>query len=93
MGAYVNPAGTDKADWLERNGERLSGAPNSVDVDSGSLPVCLVDNGWMTAAGVAYSQGELAAFSDPWDQRPKVWYQVDIDLLLTVSDVAGYLNR
>lgn len=39
------------------------------------MAVCLVDNGAFTAAGVAYSSGELEVFARE-DGRFKQWYMV-----------------
>lgn len=76
MGYYVNVPYQTKEEWLEDNAVKVSINPPAVFLDeSGGMAVCLVDNGAFTAAGIAYSQEELEAFSRP-DTRPKLWYTV-----------------
>jgi hypothetical protein len=53
------------------------------------LPVCLVDNGFFTAAGVGYCQSEVEAFQYP-DGRPKKWFMVSRENLRKVSDLEAY---
>jgi hypothetical protein len=36
--------------------------------------VCVIDNGWMAAAGYVYNEGEFEAFSNPNDPRNKRWF-------------------
>jgi hypothetical protein len=36
--------------------------------------LCHVDNGWMTALGVAHNEREALAFCSPNDYRPKVFF-------------------
>jgi len=50
-----------------------------------TLPVCFVDNGPFTAAGIAFDSNELAAFANPSDHRPKLWFIVPIDKLTEVN--------
>lgn len=95
MGAYVNPSGMTKEQWLARNGEIvLDRFPTQVDERGKDyLPVCLVKNQFFSAAGIAYNERELRDFSDPFDQRPKVWFWVEKSKLLGVSDLASYLQE
>lgn len=95
MGAYVNPTShVDKEAWLAVNADLVPDVPKSVSEREGELPVCLVDNGLFTAAGIAYSDDELSAFADPADPRPRRWYWAPIDKLLEVSDeLPRYLRR
>ena len=79
MGEYINPRDRSKEQFLLDHG-RLIDSPG--DVYAGELPVCLVDNGPFTAAGIAYSRGEIEAFDSPSDDRPKSWWAVKIDDLL-----------
>jgi len=88
VGVYINPPSGTKEDWLDANAEPdHSMFPLWKDVPEGYLPVCLVFNAAFTAAGVAYNEGELKAFSDPTDWRPKFWYRVRKELL--TADVIG----
>lgn len=89
MGCYVNPPDTTKEAWLVAHGRLLVCAARSIDITNETLPVCLVDNGPFTAAGVCYNIAELEAFQYP-DGRPKKWYIVDRENLRTVSDLAHY---
>jgi hypothetical protein len=90
MGCYVNPRTESKESFLDREGTPLTKTPTWSEVPEGSLPVCLVANPRWTAAGVAYFEGELQAFADPFDNRPKRWYFVPIAKLLEVSDLTDY---
>ena len=74
MGCYVNPKGESKEAFLKREGRPIR--QDEAEITNEEYPVCLVDNGWMTAAGVADCQGELKAFTDPSDLRPKAWFMV-----------------
>jgi hypothetical protein len=87
MGCYINPQSMSKEEWLKVHGTRANG-PTAITEDT--VPVCLVDNGPFTAAAVAYDERELAAFSDPRDNRMKFWFQVRRDLVRQVSDLARY---
>ena len=81
MGYYINPKDSTKERWLATYGE-LTIFP-TFDSKSGKIPVCLVDNGAFTAAGICYCQEELDAFTEP-DGRYKVWYLVPKDKILEV---------
>lgn len=81
MGIYINPnpsLGLSKEQWLEKYGEEVPrGQLDDFDFNGNAFPVCLVDHyGQHTAAGVAYEQNELDAFSLPHDDRPKRWFIV-----------------
>lgn len=79
MGEYINPHDRTKEEFLVSEG-RLIGSPQEALVGE-ELPVCLVNNGPFTAAGIAYDAGEIAAFTEPGDSRPKKWYAVSIKKL------------
>lgn len=85
MGYYINPKdGSSKEAWLAAHAQEISeDLALQVDTNGDSLPVCLVDNGRFTAAGIGYYPGEVAAFADR-DGRPKRWYLAKIADLLTV---------
>lgn len=87
MGYYINPPGESKETFLNNKGVKLIEPPTFDKIASDMLPVCLVDNGLFTAAGIAYSQKELATFADTNDPRPRQWYLVKIKDLLLVSDL------
>ena len=84
MGAYINPEGESKEDFLAREGEPSS-IMNFDDVPEGKLPVIHCNNGAFTAAGICYSEDEFKAFTDPKDIRPKSMFLVDIEKLHKVS--------
>ena len=90
MGCYVNPVGETKESWLEANARRIP-RPSWPPSD-GQLQVCLVQNRHFTAAGIAFTEAEMIAFSDPDDFRPKRWYSASIEDLKTVSPLADYLR-
>lgn len=89
MGYYINPKDCAKEQWLKENALHCNTqkgyVPTWETLEEGTLPVCLVDNGPFTAAGIAYSKDEMEAFSEPSDRRPKIWFIVPIDKLLAVE--------
>lgn len=77
MGYYINPPDMTKEEFLEKHGTET----DDPRFDSETFPVCLVNNGPFTAAGIAYDAKERDAFLRP-DGRPKKWYQVPREALL-----------
>jgi hypothetical protein len=92
MGYYVNPPDMSKEKFLESKGTRRESNFKWEETPTGNLPVVLLNNGYFTAAGVAYCEREFEAFTDPSDNRPKTIYTVAIEDLLPVSD-AGLASR
>lgn len=103
MGFYINPTDCSKEEWLQKHG--ISGynlgTREGVDlaVEAGHqppeyYPVCLVDNGWMKAAGIAYNLEEHRVFADTeHDKRPRKWFVVSREKLIEVCpEVAGALS-
>lgn len=92
MGVYINPIDCTKEDWLKKNAEHI-GDPRSITPtftkDSG-IPICLVDNGIFTAAGVCYDESEFKAFQEPNDPREKLWF---IAPAAKIAEVAPELMR
>lgn len=86
MGAYINSRNMTKEDWLVINGvpTTLNSLKYWDDLLQGTLPVCLVDNGHFTAAGIAYCKEELECFKRN-DGRLKKWYIVETHKLHEVS--------
>ena len=78
MGFYINPVdGTSKEYFLMMYGDPVDVPLEDFDfAGSDSLPVCWVDNGMFSAAGICYSKRELAAFTAPGDNRSKQWFLV-----------------
>lgn len=90
MGYYIDPVDCTKEQWLKQHGVRLDAAPDwSAVRKDDRLPVCLVDNGLFTAAGVAYSPNEQAAFARP-DGRAKAWFSVAIADLRAVKAIPDW---
>jgi len=78
MGRYLWCGGiTGKADWLVANAGATeihppaAGAVTENDARDMAV-ICVVDNGFFDAAGWAYSEAELEAFTRP-DSRPRRW--------------------
>lgn len=76
MGRYLNPENTTKEHWLLNNAIPCHTPPMISPDEDGYYAVCLVDNGWMTAAGLCHDVHELRAFRHPGDYRPKRWFKV-----------------
>jgi hypothetical protein len=77
MGYYINPGVGTKESWLSKNGLNISTTSVKIwDFNSDFLPVCLVNNGLSTAAGIAYDKREAEAFLAPDDRRQKTWFMV-----------------
>ena len=77
MGYYINPQDMSKEEFLARKGIPIFAAEvlSIFDYHKDHLPVCLIDNGAFTAAGIAYSKDEAATFCRN-DGRYKRWYKV-----------------
>ncbi len=85
MGYYINPQGESKESYLAKNGTKLTEAPKWNDIPEDKVSVCLVDNGLFTAAGICYSERELATFKEN-DGRPKKWFLVPNEAAEAASD-------
>lgn len=87
MGLYINPPTQTKEDWLAGNGTVLGTVPVSIekfDHVATFLPVCLIDNGAFTAAGIAFDQREFDAMRRMDDHRRKLWFLVPVTKLCEV---------
>lgn len=83
MGYYIDPEKESKENFLKTNGEEINwSVVKKFDYSQEKLPVCLVDNGAFTAAGIVYDRQEAEAFLNP-DGRPKRWFLVPKGLLST----------
>lgn len=93
MGFYVNPETETKEKFLDRVGEKLSEAPKWDAIPDGKMMVTLLDNGWMTAAGICYSEMEYREHTSASDPRPRTYYLVDLNELIKVGglDFAEYM--
>jgi hypothetical protein len=80
MGFYVNPKGQTKEEFLKQNGTQDE-RPDFEKVPTGHMLVVLVNNGWMTAAGIIFDENEFKAATDPSDPRPKIFYHVPVSAL------------
>ena len=91
MGYYVNPRNTSKEEFLDKEGVRINDPSLSQllsildDPEDGI--VCLVDNGPFRAAAICYNEGEILAFHDPNDSRPKKWFKVSKKRLCEEGDI------
>lgn len=80
MGYYINPPDMSKEQFLAKHGTPLA-SPAEFDFTGSALPICLVDNGWMTAAAIAYDPRERDVFLHDDSGRPKQWFSVSRDTL------------
>jgi len=82
MGYYINPVNESKEEFLRKHGIALSADEvKNFDFSGGTLPVCLIDNLYFTAAAIAYDAQERDCFlREPLD-RPKKWFGVRRDWL------------
>lgn len=76
MGLYFE--NKDKMGWLHNNGIQI---PFDAEVTEKEVKVVAVDNGIFIAAAVAYSQEEYEYFINNPDERPKIWFKVQRELL------------
>lgn len=92
MGAYINPKDMSKEEFLMARAKPI-GEPKTWDFAGPTLPVCWMDNGAFTAAGICFDQGEIHAFTRPDDNRPRTWFEASKDALYEVSDLEDYMPR
>jgi len=87
MGFYVNPAKETKTSFLAREGISVPDIFQLTweSVSQGFLPVVLLLNGTFAAAGIAYCEKELQAFTKLDDHRPRRIFMVKIETLLPVA--------
>jgi hypothetical protein len=96
MGYYINPkSGESKEQWLQKNAREYVYIPTYDKViGEGLVPLVLLDNGFFTACGIAYSQREYEEFADPHDARPKTVFGANKAAVLDVCPEAKeVLNR
>lgn len=80
MGYYINPSdGSTKEQFLAKYGRKVG--IEEVAITDTDLPVCLVDNGEFTAAGIMWCPQEVTAFTRPLDRRSKRFFMVPRVLL------------
>lgn len=95
---YINPTNCTKEEWLIQNGVAITMAEarnyfKDCDGSVAVLPVCLVDNGHFTAAGVAKDQFELDRWFGPNDYRPRRFYMVPVEALNEEAGLPGFIER
>ena len=78
MGLYLNPADMTKEEWLGKHA-RIERNPESHKKEGYTL-ACWVDNGWMTAVGLCYSDAEFKAFQYD-DGRPRRFLWIPDNLI------------
>lgn len=84
MGIYINPSNETKESFLLREATPIISLKKFEEVEEGKIQVCLVDNGFFTAAGVLYSQCEIEAFSNSGDSRPREYFVIETAKLANV---------
>jgi hypothetical protein len=90
MGYYISGPVRGKAKYLvdEYGAELLPFPPRSYDsIPDDMAAVVVIDNGPFEAAGFAYSEQELKAFSEEDDPRLKSWLLMDRK---TAEALTGY---
>lgn len=93
MGYYINPRDKTKEQYLAACGEELPSCPKWTDIPQGKVLVCWINNGFMTAAAIAYSERELEDFTRPNDPRPKKWFLLSFEDAVAASDWRGPTNN
>jgi hypothetical protein len=86
MGCYINPKDQTKEEWLVKFAKPQKGPTPVTETE---VPICLVDNGLFTAAGVGFDDQEAQAFNHP-DGRRKLWFSAKRTDLYDVSDLKDY---
>lgn len=85
MGLYINPPQESKEAFLDQYGRMITYRDFiNFDFTTNEVPVCLVDNGFFTAAGIAYNEREIKAFTDPSDHRLKEFWAVPTECITEV---------
>jgi hypothetical protein len=83
MGLYINPPHMTKEEFLNRYAKQISWG-EFLDFNHHAnphlIPVCLMDNGPFTAAGIGFNQNECHAFGEI-DHRPKKFYTLEKNLI------------
>ena len=86
MGFYVNPTGKSKEQFLREKGVAVPRTFKWTDTPKGSLPLVLIDNGYMTAAAITCSENDFKDCMSIRDERPRQIYTV------RVADLVAYGN-
>ena len=88
MGYYIEvPNHRGKAKQLvELHGGEIVPPIKAVkDIPKGKILVVVMDNGGFEAAGVAFDQQELQAFTHPLDKRPKTFILMDEEVVYSLQ--------
>ena len=72
MGIYINPVSGTKLEWLRANAVQVPSISAFTDRDR--LALCHIDNGLFDALAVLFDEGEVAAFTEPSDTRPRTYW-------------------
>lgn len=88
MGYYINPSNMTKEQYLIKHGKPIVTKPTFDQIADCSVLVCLINNGFFTAAGIAFNEAELETFRSP-DGRPKLWYLLSKEDAMAASDWKG----
>lgn len=88
MGIYINPSDRSKEAFLQEYGVpvELKDIKYGDVRSAGSVPVCLMNNGPFTAAGVCYDEAEFEVFATD-DGRDKRWFIIPLAALSAESGV------
>ncbi len=92
MGAYINPKGESKEEFLKREGKPISKEDAIKHKDfKKNLVVALLHNPSFTAAAIAFDERELEAVTYSQDKRPIDYFVVPRKKLYDVSGLQSYL--
>lgn len=93
MGAYINPPGETKEEFLAREGTPIPIEQAALHIDfTNNMVVVRIDNGAFSACAIAFSLAELAVLVDPMDRRKRTCFVVPRAKLLPVSNLDCYLS-
>ena len=90
MGKYIEGPTYGKVEMLKQNGAKICGIDEAKQIvaqgeDATLAVIVVVENGFFEAAGWAYDEGELKAFTSESDNRPRTILKMDRELVVRLT--------